>query len=497
MPPVALDLSPDSPNLFNNFTTPVQLSPSALKTLSGQSPSATAPTTLGACSPKSDGLGSPLFGPRLAHPRGSVVAVSSFLDGIKRWQRDDPPMPKMMTSLSRSSSAATLSAEAGATPTRVAAPTSTSTSTSSSRGSRFDGFSLHRASSIRSDTTVTPRLSMVSIPEIDDNFLMEVSATFDGTDLFDNLETPASSSATSSTAMAMTASAGTALNNDLGTTPMATTPTTDGLPKRRLSAWCSALGAPWVTSMDTTTDASTDEDDRSVSPTNDSVSSYDTGRSESVDTARSESVDQDLYCRPDSISSVSTAGELGNDLAQILQLNFNELDVIPQLFDGTEEIPQAAPVPTEPFQAPTLPSGLRLAPSPSARRERRSPSRPNKREATHPRVEKTTATKSRTRKRHKHPCPYCDKCLDTKYKLERHVRTHTGEKPFQCEVCMTRFNQKSSLKTHSTIHAKAMLRDPGATKEMIENYTVNGHTFEALGIPYASFVYDAIQKQSD
>eukprot|EP00038_Savillea_parva_P003217 m.122469 g.122469 ORF g.122469 m.122469 type:complete len:569 (-) comp11107_c0_seq2:2048-3754(-) len=98
-------------------------------------------------------------------------------------------------------------------------------------------------------------------------------------------------------------------------------------------------------------------------------------------------------------------------------------------------------------------------------------------------------------KRSKHVCPHCHKNLDTKYKLERHVRTHTGEKPFKCEVCHARFNQKSSLKTHSTIHAKAALNDPKATREMIDNYTVNGHTFEALGIPYASFVYDAIQKQ--
>jgi len=49
------------------------------------------------------------------------------------------------------------------------------------------------------------------------------------------------------------------------------------------------------------------------------------------------------------------------------------------------------------------------------------------------------------------------------------------------------------LKTHSTIHAKAILRDPATTKKMVEEYTVNGHTFEALGIPYAGFVFDAIQ----
>ena len=105
------------------------------------------------------------------------------------------------------------------------------------------------------------------------------------------------------------------------------------------------------------------------------------------------------------------------------------------------------------------------------------------------------APRSPGRRRQRHLCPHCDKLLDTKYKLERHVRTHTGEKPFKCEMCPARFNQKSSLKTHSTIHAKAVLRDPSTTKTMIERYAVNGYTFEAMGIPYAGFVYDAIHKQ--
>lgn len=181
---------------------------------------------------------------------------------------------------------------------------------------------------------------------------------------------------------------------------------------------------------------------------------------------------------------VSSGGELDNkDLNQILRVNFSDMSTfqLPPVFTQTT---------TRPLAEPTAVHASRASDSGRTSRERRSPVR-----RTTPGVRSSGAGSSKSRRRHKHPCPYCEKNLDTKYKLERHVRTHTGEKPFECEVCKTRFNQKSSLKTHSTIHAKAFLRTPGSSMEMVENYTVNGHTLEALGIPYASYVYDRIQNQ--
>lgn len=46
----------------------------------------------------------------------------------------------------------------------------------------------------------------------------------------------------------------------------------------------------------------------------------------------------------------------------------------------------------------------------------------------------------------------CEAAFCRKPYLEVHMRTHTGERPFQCELCLKRFSQKSSLNTHKRIH---------------------------------------------
>ncbi|KAF6720280.1 Zinc finger and BTB domain-containing protein 41 [Oryzias melastigma] len=49
-------------------------------------------------------------------------------------------------------------------------------------------------------------------------------------------------------------------------------------------------------------------------------------------------------------------------------------------------------------------------------------------------------------------CPKCDKTFDRAGKYESHTRVHTGEKPFQCDVCLQCYSTKSNLNVHKKKH---------------------------------------------
>ena len=49
-------------------------------------------------------------------------------------------------------------------------------------------------------------------------------------------------------------------------------------------------------------------------------------------------------------------------------------------------------------------------------------------------------------------CDICMKSFVSKRNVQRHMLSHTGEKPWMCEFCFKRFRQKPHLEQHVNIH---------------------------------------------
>lgn len=52
---------------------------------------------------------------------------------------------------------------------------------------------------------------------------------------------------------------------------------------------------------------------------------------------------------------------------------------------------------------------------------------------------------------HKYICFSCEYCSSVRERMRKHIRKHTGARPYKCPFCLYRSTQNSALKTHMKI----------------------------------------------
>ncbi|NXM68996.1 ZBT7C protein, partial [Serilophus lunatus] len=94
-------------------------------------------------------------------------------------------------------------------------------------------------------------------------------------------------------------------------------------------------------------------------------------------------------------------------------------------------------------------------------------------------------------------CPICNKVIMGAGKLPRHMRTHTGEKPYMCNICEVRFTRQDKLKIHMRKHTgERPYLCIHCNAKFVHNYDLKNHMRIHTGIrPYqCEFCYKSFTR---
>ncbi|XP_053557066.1 zinc finger and BTB domain-containing protein 7C [Bombina bombina] len=94
-------------------------------------------------------------------------------------------------------------------------------------------------------------------------------------------------------------------------------------------------------------------------------------------------------------------------------------------------------------------------------------------------------------------CPICHKVIMGAGKLPRHMRTHTGEKPYMCSICEVRFTRQDKLKIHMRKHTgERPYLCIHCNAKFVHNYDLKNHMRIHTGVrPYqCEFCYKSFTR---